>query len=178
MDEQEQTTQAPLTDVENKPIQDGAIPQDSNAVGSENYDAIGISTIDIKFDKGNFQQITALPSQIEAKVNAVVKTLVPLIEVALIELSGSSQSYHRDTCQITPSFDAAGQFLVDFNIIYTLPGYIATDVNLQDLQSDASYIMQRIQPTNMNFTKCEIDTSQGTVHICGSVDKPQQEGQQ
>src|SRR5574344_727716 len=164
------TPDIPLTDKQNIPIQDGQIPQDSNAVGQgEAYDAIGLQNIDIKFNSGNFNQLEALPGMVSQKSQALSKTLVPLIECALIELSGSSQMYKRQSFQFTPSFDTDGKFLVDFTIVYQMTAYIGTDFDLKDLQDDSTYIYNRIAPSKIKITKCEINTSDGSITIMGEI---------
>jgi len=90
-----------------------------------------------------------------------------LIEVALIELTGSSTQYKRTSALITPSFDQNANLLVNFNIVYTVPGYIGVDFEYKDLQDDSKYVYDRISPAGIKITKCEIDTSSGEVTING-----------
>lgn len=165
----DQAAEQPLTDKQNLPVQDGGIPQDSQAVESGAVDALGMENIEVKFEKGNFSQIEALPMTISTAVNAITKTLVPLIEVALIELTGSSQKYKRTFAQITPSFDQNGQIHLEFNIQYTVAGYIGTDFEYKDLQDDSTYIFNRVAPANIKLSKCEIDTSNGLITIMGGI---------
>jgi len=151
----------------NTPIQDGQIPQDNAAVADGSADALGLENIEVKFESGNYSQFAMLPVTIGQKVNALTKTLVPLIEVALIELTGSSTQYKRTSALITPSFDQNANLLVNFNIVYTVPGYIGVDFEYKDLQDDSKYVYDRISPAGIKITKCEIDTSSGEVTING-----------
>lgn len=168
----DQNAQKPLTDTQNIPVQDGMIPQDSSAITDEqntSADALGVQSIDVTFASGNYAQIASLPQLVTQKVQALTNTFVPLVEVSLIELTGSSQQYKRKFAQVTPSFDQNSQLMLEFNIQYEVPGYIGTEFEYADLQADSSYIYDRIKPAGIQVTKCEIDTSNGIVTIMGSV---------
>lgn len=159
-----------LTDKQSIPVQDGQIPQDD---GSGNnglqVNAIGLENIDVKFEKGNLDQVEALPQLAQQKIDAVAKTLIPLIEVALIELTGTSQSYKRVLCQLVPSINADSTFALSFSIQYSVPGYIGTDFEYADLQADSKYIYDRITPAGIKISKCEIDTADGSITIMGEL---------
>ena len=151
----------------NIPIQDGQVPQDNAAIADGSADALGLENIQVNCGSGNYQQFSMLPITISQKVNALTKTLVPLIEVALIELTGSSTQYKRTSALITPSFDQNSNLLVSFNLVYTVPGYIGVDFEYKDLQDDSKYVYDRIAPAGIKITKCEIDTASGEVTING-----------
>lgn len=160
-----------LTDQNGTPVQNGSVPQDDGATNSQSLvvDANGTENFDISFSKGNYSQIKGLPQVVATKVNALTKTFVPLIEVALIELTGSSEKYKRIFGQVTPSFDSNSNLSLDFNFQYSIPGYIGTDFEYSDLQTDSKYIYDRLMPSGVNVTKCEINTADGLVTIVGSL---------
>ena len=168
LENQDGSAENPISQPSTKlPIQDGQIPQDSNDVETGSADALGLENIEVSFKEGNYAQFQALPMTISQKVTALTKTLVPLIEVALIELTGSSSQYNRNSALITPSFDQNGNMLVNFNLVYNVPGYIGVDFEYKDLQDDSSYIYNRITPAGIKITKCEIDTASGDITING-----------
>lgn len=158
-----------LVDENQNPINNGTIPRD-NGEKNQNLqvNALGIGNVNLIFDKGNLEQIKALPQTVSSKIEAITKTLIPLIEVALIELLGSSQGYKRLLAQIVPNFNENGVFF-DFVIQYNVPGYIGTDFEYSDLQSDSNYIYDRILPSNIKINKCEIDTKDGNITIAGEI---------
>lgn len=165
-----QTYENELTDQTGAPVNNGSVPQDNGAQNqSLQVDALGTENIDIAFDSGNYSQFKGLPQVVTAKVQALTKTFVPLIEVALIELTGSSEKYKRKFGQVTPSFDTNGSLTADFNFQYSIPGYIGTDFEYTDLQADSKYIYDRITLASVKITKCEINTSDGIVTIMGSI---------
>lgn len=168
LENQDNTAQQPINSpVTQTPIQDGQIPQDAQAVADGSADALGLENIQVSFEQGNYKVFENLPNIISQKVGALCKTFIPLVEVALIELTGSSTQYKRTSALITPSFDQDSNLLVSFNLIYTVPGYIGVDFEYQDLQNDSQYIYDRIKPANIKITKCEIDTSNGEITING-----------
>lgn len=168
LENQDNSAQEPIdSPVTKAPIQDGQIPQDSQSIVNGSADALGLENIKVSFENGNYETFENLPNIISQKVTALCKTFIPLVEVALIELTGSSTQYKRTSALITPSFDQDSNLLVSFSLIYTVPGYIGVDFEYQDLQNDSQYIYDRIKPSNIKITKCEIDTSNGEITING-----------
>lgn len=160
----------PLTDEAQKPIQDGAVPIQATQQNAEGLQAnsLGIDPITISFENGNYNNMVMLPNQIAEKIKSIRQTLIPLIEVALIELLGTSQLYRRYKGDIFPSFDV-NKVGIDFDLEYFSSSYIGTDFEYQDLMQDSKYILDRITPAGANITKCEIDSSNGIITIRGSV---------
>lgn len=165
---QDGSAQNPIgSQVTKAPIQDGQIPQDSQAIANGSADALGLENIEVSFENGNYKIFESLPNVVSQKVAALCKTFIPLVEVALIELTGSSTQYKRTSALITPSFDQDSNLSVSFSLIYTVSGYIGIDFEYQDLQNDSQYIYDRIKPSGIKITKCEIDTSNGEITING-----------
>jgi len=165
-----QAQQAPLTDQNNEPIADGQIPQDNAGVETEKYDPLDpIGKADIKFAQGNYQQFIGIPKLAQDKVQQVTQTLVPLIEVALIELVGSSNMYKRMIGQCYPAFDNQGKMSIQFTFQYSVPAFIGMDIDLEAIKHDSNYILTKIKAVEANITKCEINCAEGTVLIQGSI---------
>lgn len=154
-----------LTDKEGTPIQ----AQDSESIATGKADAIELEQETIAFNEGNYSIFESLPQAIETTVQALTKTFIPLVEVALIELTGASSQYQRTSASFTPSFDQNGKLHVTFSLIYTVPGYIGVDFEYEDLQADSQYIFNRIKPAGIQISKCEIDTSNGDITINGQI---------
>jgi hypothetical protein len=168
IENQDNSAQNPITsEVTNAPIQDGQIPQDSQAIADGSADALGLQNIEVEFEQGNYKQIKSLPVVVSQKISALTKTFIPLVEVALIELTGASTQYKRTSAIVTPSFDQESNLQISFTIVYTVPGYIGVDFEYNDLQNDSKYLYDRISPAGIKITKCEIDTSSGEITING-----------
>lgn len=160
----------PLTDEAQEPIQDGAIPIQAtqNNVEGLQANSLGIDPITISFENGNYNNMITLPNQIAERIKLLRQTFIPLIEVALIELLGTSQLYRRYKGDIFPSFDV-NKINIDFDFEYFCSSYIGTDFEYEDLMHDSKYILDRISPAGANITKCEIDSSNGIITIRGSM---------
>ena len=62
IENQDNSAQNPITsEVTNAPIQDGQIPQDSQAIANGSADALGLQNIEVEFEQGNYKQIKSLP---------------------------------------------------------------------------------------------------------------------
>jgi hypothetical protein len=160
----------PIKDQANIPVQDGAIPQDAAGIESGSYDALNpVGNAEIKFEQGNFATIMGLPKVTADKTAQFVQTFVPLVEVALIELLGNSDRYEHKLAQCAPAFDNTGKISIEFTLQYSVSSWIGNDISTVDIQHDANYVLQKIQPVNANITKCEIDVSNGTLTIMGTI---------
>ena len=165
---QAQTT--PMTDELNVPIADGAVPQDNAGIESEKYDPLNpTGQVNMAFQQGNYKQFTGLPKLTQDKVQQITQTLVPLIEVALIELTGSSNMYKRILGQCYPAFDNAGKMTIQFTFQYNVPSFVGMDIELEAIKHDSNYILEKIKPVSANITKCEIDCTEGMITVQGSL---------
>ena len=147
-----------LADENNNPIQSGLVPIDSNTPNI----SLKVPEIKALFTEGNFNNCASIMSSIQLKFDSVTRTIEPLIEVALIELLSSSDRYIRTFANIVPSFDDNGQFVISFSFKFTVSAFIVQEVEYNDVLTDSQYILNKIRPTGANFTKCEIDCTEGT----------------
>lgn len=155
----------PLSNEEFEPVEDGAIPQNSEGVVSGQFDNLnGIGNAQIAFKQGNYNQIMGYPQQISDKLSVFTQTFIPLIEVSLIELLGSNQLYQRESAQCMPSFQN-NQMLLSGTLIYSVNNWIGTDIDQTAIAHDSQYVYNRIKPSGVNITKCEISTEAGTLTI-------------
>jgi len=163
------TAEVPLSDENFKPVQDGGIPQNSEGITQGEYDSLnGTGVEQVSFNQGNFNQVMGYPKLVNDKVVSLTRTIVPLIEIALIELLGSNQLYQRQSGQCNLSFQN-NQLLISFAFTYIVNNFIGTDIEMEAIQHDSNYILNRIRPTHANITKCEIDTENGQVIIMGTI---------
>lgn len=130
-----------------------------------------VQPVMIRFNEGNYDSFAAVPDLVVKKIEQLTKTFVPMVEVALIELTGSSTQYVRSKADVKPTItateDGSVQMRVAFSFVYTIAGYVGVDFEYSDLQADSQYIFDRIAPIGFHITKCEIDTSTGEVTIAG-----------
>jgi len=162
--------QPSLTDEKMMPVRDGDIPQNAAGVTQGQFDALDpVGTPDLAFAQGNYNQMVGLPQLVGQKIAQLTQTLVPLIEVAMIELLGSNTMYRRQLGQCMPSFDQAGNMVIGFTFQYFVEHWVGQDVDLQAIQHDSNYILSRVQPSGANLTKCEIDCGEGALTIMGSI---------
>lgn len=163
--------QPPLTDERAIPQQDGAIPQYAAGISSGQYDALDpIGKTVLSFEKGNFNVLNSLPQLVSSKTSQITQTLIPIIEVALIELLGSNTMYRRSLAQFFPAFDVQGKLNIEFVFNYTVESFIGQDIPVESIQNDANYILQKLQMfKEASITKCEINCNDGLVTIKGSL---------
>ena len=165
-----QNNQPPLTDEKFTPVQDGMIPQDAKGITKGQYDALDpTGNVNIKFESGNYHTIMGLPQLVGDKVASLAQTLVPLIEVSLIELLGDNSMYKRALGQCQPAFDNNGKISIEFTFQYLVGSWITTDINLEALQHDSNFVLDRIKPAGSQISKCEVDCKSGTLTICGVI---------
>jgi len=166
----DQDNQPVLTDEKFMPVQDGAVPQDSQGITQGQYDALDpIGNAQIKFAQGNYQTVMGLPKVINDKTAQLTQTLVPLIEVAMIELLGSNSMYKRAVGQCQPAFDNQGKISIEFTFQYSVESWIGMDIDVTAIQHDANYVLEKIKPCKANITKCEIAVDEGTLTIMGTI---------
>ena len=157
----------PAVDAQGDPLQladgtDTQVAQDS----SLQFDAINPEgEASISFESGNFNQLTQMPQQIMTKIATIQRTIMPLAEVALIELLGNNKAFKGE------SFNAVFNMLdntpkFECNATYSVELFIGTDIEQADIQHDAKYILDRLQAVpNVQWNKCEIDCTQGKVNL-------------
>ena len=162
--------QPPLTDEKFVPQQDGAIPQNAAGITRGQYDALDpVGQASVGFEQGNFDQILGLPQVVSSKISQIVQTFLPLVEVALVELLGNNTLYKKSAGQFNPSFDQKGQISIGFNLVYQVELWIGQDIEMEAIKHDATYVLNKIKPCKANITRCEIDTTEGTLIIQGTL---------
>jgi len=162
--------QPKLTDEQLTPVRDGAVPQNAEGIASGQFDALDpVGNAEIKFNQGNYQTIMGLPKVAADKVAQLVQTLVPLLEISMIELLGANNLYQRALGQCMPSFDSQGKMGIEFTFQYIVEQWIGQDIDQQAIQHDANYVLERIKPVKANITKCEINVGEGTLIVMGSI---------
>jgi len=162
--------QPAMTDEKMQPVQDGAIPQNSQGITQGQFDALDpIGNAEIKFEQGNYQTILGLPKVVSDKTAQLMQTFVPLIEVSLIELLGSNSMYKRSMGQCQPSFDNQGKISIEFTFQYQVEQWIGQDISLEAIQHDANYILNKLKPVKANISKCEINVTDGSLTIMGTI---------
>jgi len=118
----------------------------------------------IQFQNGNFKLIDQVSDALSQKRTTIVNTVLPLIEAALIELSGNSGSYSRK--DFNCSFSITNEVKVSVSVIYNIPLFISNDVPKENIMHDAEYILNKIKIVrNVIYTKCQIDCATGDVSI-------------
>jgi hypothetical protein len=154
------------------PLTDGQdpIPIDSSGVESGQYSAPSpIGEESIQFEAGNWSNIGSLSAPIDEKIATLTRQIAPLIEVALIELLGRSDSYKRSAADANLIWQD-GSFGVNFSMQYMVPMWIGMDVPEQNVLQDAQYVYKKLMLINgLRINTCSIDTSNGVVKIAGII---------
>lgn len=124
---------------------------------------------EIKFEQGNWDSFAQIPNQVSQKTLLVTKTIIPLIDVALIELLGNNKEYERTSFEST--FDlASGTPLFSATVKYTIEKWLGNDIKEEYIQQDAQYALNRINVLQgVKFSQCKIDTNDGTLTIAFSL---------
>ena len=123
----------------------------------------------VAFATGNYAGLTTLGQRFTQGVLAVTNTLVPLIEAALIELTGNSSAYSREDGTVTAK--VVGETPVfEFSFSYKVSLWIGTDIQRDAVLADANYVLEKVGPLqSAQVDECKIDTSTGILVISGSV---------
>ena len=120
---------------------------------------------DVKFKEGNFDFFKSTPQILQQKNDVVNRTIIPLIEKALIELLGSSNSYARKSFISAVSFNEK-QPIYNIDITYFTELWIGQDVEYEYIIKDANYVLETIKVVpNVDWRKCEIDTAEGELRV-------------
>ena len=157
----------PAVDAQGDPLQladgtDTQVAQDS----SLQFDAINPEgEASISFESGNFNQLTQMPQQIMTKIATIQRTIMPLAEVALIELLGNNKAFKGESFNAvfnmldnTPKFECTATYSVEL--------FIGTDIEQADIQHDAKYILDRLKAVpNVQWNRCEINCASGEVNL-------------
>ena len=157
----------PAIDAQGNPLQvadgtDTQVAQDS----SLQFDAINPEgQASINFESGNFNQLAQMPQQIMTKIATIQKTIIPLAEVALIELLGNNKAFKGESFNaVFNMIDNIPKF--ECNATYSVELFIGTDIEQADIQHDAKYILDRLKVVpNVQWNTCSIDCTAGKVNL-------------
>lgn len=131
------------------------------------YDAINPEgNAQINFMNGNYSQLAAIPQKVSTKIATIQKTIIPLVEVALIELLGNNKAYKETSFNSVYTVDTNNEPKFECQMVYTVELFIGTDIDQEDIAEDAKYILDRVSVVpGVQWTKCEIDCTSGNVNI-------------
>lgn len=123
----------------------------------------------VAFAAGNYGNLTGIGQRFTQGVLAVTNTLVPLVEAALIELTGNSSAYSREEGTVTAKI--VGETPVfEFRFSYKVSLWIGTDIQRDAVLKDANYVLEKVSPLqSAKVDECKIDTSTGVLTISGTV---------
>jgi hypothetical protein len=160
-----------MTDEKYEPVQDGDVPQNAEGITQGSFDALSPNgSISIAFDKGNYPQVEAMPQLVADKTTVITGTFVPLVEKALIELLGSSTMYRRDTANMQLGVNENSEVTISGTLLYIITAWVGLDIDKEAIEHDAKYVMDTIAVAqNVNVTKCEVSTTDGTLVIQFSI---------
>lgn len=138
------------------------VKQDS----SQQYDAIdpnGQATI--SFEQGNYNNFAEIPSKVNSKIATVQKTVLPLVEAALIELLGNNKAFVGENFNATFTMNG-DEPTIECQAVYRVELFIGTDIDPTDIQHDAKYLLDRVNIVpNITWNHCEIDCTEGKVNL-------------
>lgn len=125
-------------------------------------------TASISFNNGNYNELSKIPNQIAEKSTTISRTIIPLIQVALIELLGNNKAYVGDTFNSTFTMEGNTP-IFNVDLTFKVDGWIGNDVALSSISEDAKYVLNRINVVEgVHYTKCEIDCNTGNLNIAFS----------
>ena len=139
---------------------DTQIAQDSNDQSS-----ILTKTVKFNFENGNFEDFDKLSKVISNKVQTIRQTILPLVEVALIELLGNDLNVKYESFNsIFSQKNNNPTFSVELKV--STKEWIGTDVSQEAVKKDADYIINRLKVVpNVNWKHCIIDTQDGSLTL-------------
>lgn len=119
----------------------------------------------ISFESGNWNQFSNITNDLNQKITTVQKTIMPLIEVALIELLGNNKAYTGTKFNSTMSM-VNEHPSISCSIEYKVENWIGTDIKQEDIMHDAKYVLDRINIVEgVQYNQCEINCTEGTLSI-------------
>jgi hypothetical protein len=120
---------------------------------------------EITFAKGNLNTIQASLKAVIKKPGLILRTILPLIEKALIELLGNSSSYVRDSFTYATTV-VNNQIVYDVTTVYSVSLFIGTDIEKSAVAHDQKYIMDTIAVVpGLIIKNVNIDTKTGLVTV-------------
>lgn len=133
---------------------------------SQQYDAIdpnGQATI--SFEQGNYNNFAEIPNKVNSKIITIQKTVLPLVEAALIELLGNNKAFVGENFSATFTMNG-DEPTIECLATYRVELFIGTDIDPEDIQHDAKYLLDRVNIIpNITWNHCEIDCTEGKVNL-------------
>lgn len=124
---------------------------------------------DIVFEKGNLGLLQSSLKTLLKKPGTITRTLLPLIEKALIELLGTSSAYRRTSFMYNIAV-SNNQIIYNINAQYEVDLFIGTDIARDAVEKDQNYIKNTIAVVpGLRLLNVKIDTSCGLVTIIAEI---------
>ena len=144
---------------ENEVAQNTVVDVNSNNQvldSNNNFSEIENSTQDITFEETNYGSVESILTKSET----LKRTFLPIVEVALIRLLGTSDAYKRKSLNVNLENN---EFKVAFQ--YFVSAFVGLDVDIDAIKADANNILKNISIASVKVNKCEIDCTKGTITI-------------
>lgn len=121
--------------------------------------------VKFNFQDGNFDVFISYGKDIAAKFQTVSQTILPLIEVALIELLGNDSLVKYELFNFAPKM-SGNMFCLKVTIVASTKDWIGDDITLDATKQDAAYVLNRVSVVpNVRWEHCIIDTKDGTLTV-------------
>lgn len=121
----------------------------------------------IEFAQDNRNTIRNAPARIPQLMQILDKTVIPLAEASMLTLFQSSTQYRRTNCNASLNFTGANVIL-NFELQYTSPGHVGSDVTQDDIAQDCDKIKQRVGQ-GCKLEAVNIDPKTGIISIKGVI---------
>lgn len=116
---------------------------------------------DLVFKEGSAAKLMAFVDSEIQKLQSITKTLVPLVETALLKLLGNSTRYSRQSADVV-----IGKNSIAVTLVYLIPAWIHPEAKKEDVEHDAKEVYDTISTFHVqSFQKCELDPTKGTLTI-------------
>ena len=126
-------------------------------------------TNEITFANGNLNLIQSSLKNLIRKPGLILRTFLPLVEKALIELLGTSSSYKRDSFNFN-IITSNNQIVYSIMATYSVDLFIGTDIEAAAVKHDQDYIAGTISVVpGIKIKSVKIDTATGLVTVAVEI---------
>ena len=126
-------------------------------------------TNEITFANGNLNLIQSSLKNLIRKPGLILRTFLPLVEKALIELLGISSSYKRDSFNFN-IITSNNQIVYSIMATYSVDLFIGTDIEAAAVKHDQDYIAGTISVVpGIKIKSVKIDTATGLVTVAVEI---------
>lgn len=126
-------------------------------------------TNEITFANGNLNLIQSSLKNLIRKPGLILRTFLPLVEKALIELLGTSSSYKRDSFNFN-IVTSNNQIVYSIMATYSVDLFIGTDIDAAAVKHDQDYIAGTISVVpGIKIKSVKIDTATGLVTVAVEI---------